>query len=91
MAREFDDYNSGEDSLVASSASAEAVTPHDTNALSNTTKGLYIGGAGAVVVRLLDDDDDTTFAAVPAGMILPVRATHVRLTGTAATSIVALF
>lgn len=74
-----------------SARGAAAVTPHDTNAIRAGAVALYVGGAGALVVRMRGEGSDTTFAAVPAGTTLPIQATHVRLTGTAATSIVALY
>lgn len=69
---------------------AAAVTPHDTNPI-NRCDALYVGGAGSVTLRTDDDDGDVLFTAVPAGSVLPVRAKYVRLTGTTATGIVALY
>lgn len=70
-------------------AHAEAVTPHDSTNLDREMEGLYIGGAGDVVV-VMPDDSAITFAGVPAGTILPVRAKRVNATNTTATNIVAL-
>jgi len=86
-----DEFAFTSDSPDAPARNASVVTPHDTNALANVSKALYIGGAGNIAVRLVDDASDVTFAGLSAGSILPVRASHVRLTGTTATSIVALF
>jgi hypothetical protein len=69
-----------------------AVTPHDTNPIVSPglpTRGLYIGGAGAVVAT--GSRGNVTFAAVPVGTILPIQCTHVLSTGTTATNIVALY
>jgi hypothetical protein len=56
------------------------------------TRALYIGGAGTVIVKLLEyPSDSITLTGLNAGSILPVRATRVLLTGTTATSIVALY
>lgn len=69
---------------------AAAVTPHDTNELPNYSRGLYIGGAGNLVIVTVGGDT-VTFSNVPAGTVLPVRAKIVKSTSTTATSIVALY
>jgi hypothetical protein len=66
-----------------------AVTPHDTNELTNVSRALYVGGAGALVVVTLKGTT-VTLAAVPAGTELRLRVKQVKATGTTATSIVAL-
>lgn len=67
---------------------AEAVTPSDSTAVA--FDALYIGGAGAVAVVLADDSVAVTFAAVPAGTLLRVRAIKVMSTNTTATLILGL-
>jgi hypothetical protein len=68
-----------------------AVTPSDTVDLPlGLTDALYVGGAGALVV-VLEGGETVTFAAVPAGTTLRIRIKRVNTTGTAATSIVALY
>lgn len=79
------------DEPTISARNAVAVTPHATNSLSNVSKGLYVGGAGDITCRLVDDASDVVFVGVPAGAILPIRVTHVRVSGTTATSIVNLY
>lgn len=69
---------------------AVAITPDDTDPLTGGITALYVGGTGDVVLRAVDSGADVTFSAVPAGAILPVRASHVRATGTTATDIVGL-
>lgn len=86
-----DEFSSTSDSQIAPARNAIAVTPHDSNALANVPKALYIGGAGNVTCRCVDDSADVLFVGLTAGSILPVRATHVRSTGTTATSIVNLY
>lgn len=69
---------------------AETVTPSDTVNLTNTSRGLYVGGTGNVAV-VMKDGTTATFVAVPAGAILPIRITRVNSTSTTATSMVALY
>ena len=90
MAFSWNILNSKDDIVTAPASAAEAVTPHDTNALAEYSRGLYVGGAGNITCRLVDDTNDTVFTAVPSGAILPIRVSHVRATGTTATSIVAM-
>ena len=77
-------------SAVFGATSAVAVTPHDVNELPFPTRGIYVGGAGNLAVKLSHDSAAVTFAAVPAGSVLPIRAVLILATGTSATSIVAL-
>jgi hypothetical protein len=68
----------------------EAVTPHDSNDFAGFSRYLYVGGAGSLSVRTITGTT-LVFAAVPAGTTLGLRAKGVNLTGTSATSIVALY
>lgn len=70
--------------------SAAAVVPHATNGI-DTTRAIYVGGAGDITLRLVDDSTDQVFKAVPAGSLLPIRASFIRASGTTATSILALY
>jgi hypothetical protein len=70
---------------------AEAISKSDTvNFTGGLSRWLYVGGAG-IVVAVFDDDSTATFAAVPAGTLLPIRIKRVNSTTTSATSMVALF
>lgn len=62
-----------------------AVTKSDSTVLS--FDALYIGGAGAVDIKTSEDAAAVTFAAVPAGTVLPVQGVRV-MAATAATNIV---
>jgi hypothetical protein len=69
---------------------AVAITPSDaTNFTDGACHAIYVGGAGAVVAIV--NGTAVTFAAVPVGTILEIRATRVNATGTAATNLVALY
>lgn len=67
---------------------AFAITPADATVLAPTWGGLFIGGAGNVVVTTLDGTI-VTFTGVLAGTRLPIVVTRVR-TATSATNIVGM-
>ena len=77
-----------QDSAIAPAHWGVAVTPSDATVLQ-TTKALYIGGAGNVAVTMAGDGATVTFIAPPVGTILPIAVTKVRA-ATTATNIVAL-
>jgi len=68
---------------------AAAVTKSDSTVLSPIPRGLYVGGAGDLVVTMAGGGD-ITFTAVPAGTILPIRVSKVKA-ATSATAIVAIY
>lgn len=86
MPDDFSEYKPG---LSSPAVDAFAVTPHDTNALAKTTRGLYVGGAGDVSV-ITSKGTTVLFTGVVACTVLPLRVTHVRSTETTATGIVGL-
>jgi hypothetical protein len=71
-------------------ANAAAVTPNDSADLTNTTRMIYVGGAGAVAL-ITKGGHTVTFAAVPVGTTLRVRANRILATGTTATNLLALW
>ena len=75
-------------SWAAPASSSAAVTPSDSTDLGNVTRWLYVGGLGSLVC-IMADGTTATFAAVPAGTLLPIRVSRVKATGTTATDIVA--
>lgn len=84
-----DPFQNVADAPSAPATRVIALTPHDTNALTDVPKALYIGTGGTIVLTGASGGD-VTFANVQSGSILPVRARYVRATGTTATGIVAL-
>lgn len=77
--------------LEAPCVSAFAITPHDTNDLAITTRGLYVGGTGDVKVDMADTGTAVVFTAMAAGVIHPIRVTRVYNTDTDATAIVGVY
>ncbi len=69
---------------------AFAITPDNNNDLPQTTRGIWVGGAGNLAVTLLEDSASVTLQAIPAGTLLPIRAKRVHSTGTSATLLVGL-
>lgn len=69
---------------------AFAVVPDDNNDLAVSTRALYTGRGGTVVVILLDDATEVSFTSLPAGSILPLRVRRIKATGTTATDLVGL-
>lgn len=84
-----DRFQSHAGSLDGPATNAFAISPHDTNPLAETTRALYVGGPGAVVVELISGAE-VTFANVAASSLLPVRVTRVKATGTTATQMLGL-
>lgn len=67
-----------------------AITPSDTVNFSFFVRGIYVGGAGDVVA-VTEGGSAVTFTAVPAGTILPIRASRVNNTSTTGTALVGLY
>ncbi len=86
MADDFSTYRPG---LGSPYARAEAITPNDSTDLTNSTRAIWIGGAGNVKVDTVEGDTVTLVGAL-VGTILPIRARRVYATGTTATNLVGL-
>lgn len=84
-----DRFNALSRGLTAPASHGFAVTPHDATELSEVTRALYVGGAGAVAV-VLESGASVTFSGVAGGTVLPLRLRQVRATGTTATHLVGL-
>ena len=85
-----DDFERYANSIEAPAFRAAAVTPNDSADLTNTSRALYIGGAGNVQVTTAGGDT-VTFTGLAAGTILPVRVRRIWSTSTTATTILALW
>lgn len=88
MADNFSTYTS---SLDSPARKAAAVTPHDTNELTDIPRAIYVGGAGNITMTLVGDSTAIAFNGATAGSILAVRPKLIKSTGTTATAIVALY
>jgi hypothetical protein len=86
-----DAFASHADKVSAPATRAVAVVPHDSQALADIPKALFVGSGGAIVARGVGGGGDVTFRGLAAGSVLPFRASHVRATGTTAGDIVALY
>lgn len=86
MTDRFDKHAS---SLESPATGAFAITPDDNTDLAETTRAIYVGTTGDLDLRMLDGQD-VVFTDIPAGMLLPVRATRVKASGTTANDIIGL-
>jgi hypothetical protein len=85
----LNDPATGTDYGIGPIRKATAVTPHNSNALSEPTRGLYLGTAGDLTVRMAGGTSDSLFVGAAAGYH-ELSVTHVRATGTTAANILAL-
>lgn len=86
-----DFFSQAADSVSAPARRAVAVSPHDTNPLTDIPKALFIGTAGNITMRGVDGTADNVWKNLAAGTVLPFRAQYVRATGTTAADILALY
>lgn len=89
MSQPSDRFLRGLDAVSSPARDAFAVTPDDTAHLPRLPKALLAGSAGIITLRAVDAAADVAVNVV-AGQLVPIRASHVRASGTTATSIVAL-
>ncbi len=76
--------------LDSPAGNAAAVSPSDSVDLTVMTRGLWVGGAGNIVVTMRGGGD-VTFSGIPAGTLLPISVSRVKSTLTTATLIIALW
>lgn len=88
MSDPFQSYGTG---LEAPATRAVAVTPNDSTDLTVFARALYVGVGGNITLDTVGGDSAVAFVGVPAGSILSVRTQRVRLTGTTASDILALW
>lgn len=91
MASAVDFFPTFIDGPLAPYAHAAAVSPSDSNDLATVSSALFVGSGGAITINMFGGESSVTFAAVPSGTTIQVRATRVLSGGTSASSIVALW
>lgn len=69
---------------------AAAVVKSDTVDLATVTKGVWVGGAGNMVV-IMADGTQVTITGIPAGCLLPICVSRILSTNTTATNMLALW
>lgn len=84
-----DRFDRNADAPANPARDAFMVAPHDTDPLPRLPKALLIGTTGTLTLRAVDAASDIA-VTVQAGQIVPIRASHVRATGTSAGEIVGL-
>lgn len=88
MSNPADAFDRSLDTVASPARDAFAVSPHDLDPLPRLPKALIASAAGTITLRAVDAAADVTLP-VAAGQLIPIRASHIRATGTTAT-IVAL-
>ena len=81
-----DSFSRFSDSPTAPARRMFAIAPHDTAEVDPLPKAIRADSGGTVVLRAADSDADVT-VTMAAGEVLPVRARHIRASGTTVTAI----
>lgn len=76
--------------IGASARNAAVVTPSNDTDLANTTRAVFVGGAGNLNVDMAGGQT-VVITGVPAGAFLPISVNRIRSTSTTATNIVAFW
>jgi hypothetical protein len=84
-----DRFASHTPSLTGPASSGFPITPDDALALPETTRALYVGIGGSLVVEMASGAV-LTFAGVADGALLPLRVSRVRASGTTASGLIGL-
>lgn len=67
------------------------ISSTDFTASYDNVRGIWVGGAGTLIVRLANDNADSTFTGVPAGTLLELNVRKVIKTSTTATAMRLLY
>jgi len=86
-----DQFQNSADQVSAPATRAVAVSPHDSTALTDIPKALFVGTGGSITMRGVNGSADQLWKNVASGTVLPFRAQYVRATGTTAGDLLALY
>lgn len=81
-----DSFSRFSDSPSAPARRMFAIVPHATAEVGPLPKAIRADSDGTVTLRAVDSDADVT-VTMAAGEVLPVRARHIRVSGTTVTAI----
>lgn len=81
----------GTDNYWLAPASKGTVLTKSDSTTFNPTKGVWVGGAGAINVTFAGQTTQTLISGVLAGTYLPISITQLYSTSTTATLVVALY
>lgn len=84
-----DRFSENAPSVTGPATHAFPIVPSDSDHLAETTRAIYCGVSGDMIVTTASGAI-VTFANVPAGMLLPLRVTKVAAGGTTANGLVGL-
>jgi hypothetical protein len=84
-----DRFQSHTPSLTGPASTGFPITPDDALALPETTRALYVGSGGSLAVEMASGAT-LTFEGVADGMLLPLRVSRVRASGTTAGGLIGL-
>lgn len=79
----------GNPELDSPAQQAQALPNATTTVLEHTSRAVYVGGTGSLIV-VMRGGQEVTLADVPAGTLLPIRITELKSSSTA-TSVVAFW
>lgn len=85
-----DVFSSFAPGLEAPASRLFAITPSNSTDFTTDTRAIYVGTAGNIAI-VTAAGDVVTLSNVPAGTILPIRATRVNSTNTTASNLVGMY
>jgi len=91
MTAATDDFANLASGLSSPYRHGAAVSPSDTVDLTNVSRAIYVGGTGTLTYISQGGDTVALLGNIPVGTVLHVCASRVKLTGTSATNLVALW